>query len=171
MSLQPGTLKLAGGVGALLVCGGAGVTVAVDQHPASAPLRPPVSEASTSQPAATPASLVIPPSAVCSGSSDAAGAAGTDPQLAAIVGELQQAPTAQARRQILAGLPADERQQVTALLRRRAAGGAAANRRKGGPSCRGGSAVSGGDGGAATIAPSVSDAGPSVSPLTTTYVS
>jgi hypothetical protein len=162
VSLQPGRLKVAGGVGALLACGGAGVTVAADQHPASAPLRPAVIGASAPQAtAAAGTGLVIPPSPVCS-----AGAAAltTDPQLAAIVQQLRQAPTPAARRHLLVSLPADQRQQVTALLRRQAA----APVKKGGPSCLGGS---GGDAGGGTISPSVSAAGPSSSPLTFTYVS
>jgi hypothetical protein len=67
VSLQPRTLRIAGGVGALLVCGGAGTAVAADQRPAGAPLNPPVSHAATAAAAtATPGTaLVIPPSSTC----------------------------------------------------------------------------------------------------------
>jgi hypothetical protein len=204
MSLQPGALRLLGGLGAVLMCGGAGVTVAADQRPAGAPLRPPVDHGSAPVAAAARGGRVIPPTRVCSGAPAVAGVAArrpaatpaavpaaTDPRLQAILQQLAQAATPQARRQLLAGLPADQRQQVTALLRQRAAsappgqgtpaavkaggakaGGAAAGA---GASCLGvggstGSA-SGGSPDNGLLVPRVSDAGQSGPAITFTYVS
>ena len=177
MSVGPGALRIAGGVGALLVCGGAGVAVAADQRPAGAPLDPPVSQGA-SAPAGTAANggLVVPPTPVCAGTGAGAGrpAAGAatattvDPQLRALLMQIAQTPAGPARRQLLAGLSADQRQQVTALLRQRQAAarpkgtGAAGACRGGGPSATIG---------APTLTPSVSDAGPSGDPLTFSYVS
>lgn len=166
MSVASRTLRLAGGVGALLVCGGAGAAVAADQRPAGAPLRPPVHPAPAAfgaapSPGATP--LVIPPGSSCARGAGGAPASAADPALLPVLRELQRAATPAARRQLLAGLPADERQQITALARRRAAG-------RVGTACT--SAGTGADGvGPAPIAPSVSDAGGDVQPLTFSYVS
>jgi hypothetical protein len=183
VTLQPGTLRLAGGLGALLVCGGAGASVAADQRPAGAPLRPPVSNPSAPvAAAAAPGGLVIPPTPVCSGGTTAARAAApvaappaaTDPQLAAVLAQIAQAPAPAARRQLIAALPADQRQQVTALMRQRTPVAAAKRkpvagaRAGGGASCLAGG---GGSGSGRAIAPSVSDAGTSGPPVTFTYVS
>jgi hypothetical protein len=152
MSVGPGTLRLAGGLGALLVCGGAGLTVAADQRPAGAPLNPPVNQGSV--PVAT-GGLVIPPTPVCGGT-----AAATDPQLRDLLTQITRTPAGPARRQLLAGLTADQRQQITALLRRRQQGAA----------CRAG-AGAGATSEAPALTPSVGDAGPADQPLTFSYVS
>jgi uncharacterized membrane protein YgcG len=184
VSLQPATLKLAGGLGALLVCGGAGAAVAADQRPDGAPLRPAVSHGTAPVAEAASGGLLIPPTPVCSGPAGArppvaaaAAPRATDPQLAAVLQQLAQAPTAAARRQLLAGLTADQRQQVTALMRQRAAAAAAAKRGAagaragGGVSCLGGGGSGGGRGAGQAITPSVTDGGSSGPPITFTYVS
>lgn len=171
MSCGPGALKIAGGVGALLVCGGAGVTVAADQRPAAAPLKPPVAQGPVASSATAPGGgLVIPPTPVCAAGGAVNGTAvTTDPQLRSLLAQISQTPAGPARRQLLAGLSADQRQQVTALLRQRQA---AAARQKGagaGASCRGTGSTATST--APTLTPSVGDAGPAVDPLTFSYVS
>ena len=178
MSVGPGALRIAGGVGALLVCGGAGVTVAADQRPAGAPLNPPVSQGATA-PAGTAANggLLIPPTPVCAGTGTGAGrpaggaatATTVDPQLRALLMQIAQTPAGPARRQLLAGISADQRQQVTALLRQRQAAAARPKGTGAAGSCRGGGPTA--TIGAPTLTPSVSDAGPSSDPLTFSYVS
>jgi hypothetical protein len=190
VSVGPGTLKLAGGLGALLVSGGAGVAVAADQRPTGAPLNPPVSQRSAaSAPAGSTAStggLVIPPTPVCAGTGARARRAGggaaaggavsgttvtTDPQLNALLVQIAGTPAGPARRQLLAGLSADRRQQITALLRQRQQAAAGRKGAGAGPTaaCRG--AVSGATGDAPALTPSVSDAGSPGQPLTFSHVS
>jgi hypothetical protein len=177
VSVGPGALKIAGGVGALLVCGGAGVTVAADQRPAAAPLKPPVGSGATAS-AATAANggLVIPPTPVCAATGTGAGrvaggqtaAPAIDPQLRAVLAQLAKTPAGPARRQLLAGLTADQRQQITALVQQRQA----ATRQKGagaGASCRSGASTA--TSSVPSLTPSVGDAGPSDNPITFSYVS
>jgi hypothetical protein len=75
MAVGPGKLKLAGGIGGVLVCCASGVVVASNPKPGDAPLRPPVDpSAPLSRQVVTPSaapSLVIPQSTAC----DPAGAA------------------------------------------------------------------------------------------------
>ena len=58
----PGRMRVLGGVGGLVVCGVAGVTVAASPKPAGAPLNPPVDPPRTAD---ATAGLVIPATPVC----------------------------------------------------------------------------------------------------------
>jgi hypothetical protein len=110
-------VKLVGGVGALVACGVAGVTVAASPKPPDAPLKPPVDPgtplaATNAQAAArTTPGLVIPATPVCA----------VSPSLQPILAQLRAATTRAQRLAILQQLTPDQRQQVTAMLRMRAA--------------------------------------------------
>jgi hypothetical protein len=174
------SLKLAGALGAVVVCGAAGVAVAADTTPAAAPVRPPVdpaatlagAAAATASSAAGGDSLVIPPSSVCT-----AGTAGTgartrpagpvptpDPAIAAAVAQIRAATTKQQRQSILMQLPAGQRMQVTAylqLLTRPGTAGSCSASNSGGASMSS----------APVIVPSVVTGGPDATPAVVSAVS
>ena len=156
MTLSTRALKAFSAVGAVAVCSASGVLVASDPKPATAPLRPPVSGASSSASA-----LVIPPS--CGGASVATGGSMTalDPSLVPIVQQLQAAKAGE-RRAILGSLTPSQRLEVEAYVRglRRTASGAS------GVCAGSGGTVAGG-----SIAPSVVEAPAPAQPLINTYVS
>ena len=154
MNLGPGSLKVVAGVSTLAVCGVSGVLVVSDPKPASAPLRPPVSASGSNT-----ASLVIPPS--CAAPAAKGGSVTLTAAEMAVVRKLQAATTPAQRRAILAGLPAAQRQQITAWIA--AHGGTKA------AGCS--SAASGAGSGAAPVAPSVVDAAPGAQTASTSYVS
>jgi hypothetical protein len=162
MTLSTRALKVLSGVGAVAVCSVCGVLVGTDPKPAGAPLRPPVSDASS-----TSAALVIPPS--CGADGVAAGSTATrlDPSLLPVIQQLRQATTAAERRTILVSLSASQRLEVEAYVR-------ALRRTAPAPNGGCGNSVSAGGASArpdGSIAPSVVDAPPSTSPLINTYVS
>ena len=168
------SLKLAGALGTVMVCGAAGVAVAADTKPAAAPLRPPVDPAGAPAATATAAgdALVIPPSSVC-GAGKAGTAAGArpagpaptpDPTIATAVAQIRAATTRQQRQSILMQLPADQRVQVTAYLQLLTRPGTA------------GSCSAPGGGGTSTssapvIVPSVVTGGPDATPAVVSAVS
>jgi hypothetical protein len=128
-ALGPGRMRVLGGLGGLVACGVAGVTVAASPKPAGAPLQPPVDPHAPLSGVAHPSAsagggLVIPATPVCDVAGRGAAAAGTsvDPTLQPILMQLRAAKTRAERMSILQGLTADQRQQLTALLRNRARG-------------------------------------------------
>ena len=143
--LGPSHMRVAGAVGGVVACVGAGVAVASSPKPAGAPLNPPV-DTSLAVDRSTP-----------SPSATAAPACGVDPQVEAALQQLRAAKTRAERQLILRGLAADQRQQVTALA-------------AGADPC--GSAGSAAAEPMPTIEPSVVDGGgPAAPPITSTYVS
>lgn len=125
-SLGPGRMRVLGGVGALVACGVAGVTVAASPKPAAAPLKPPVDPAASlnghdvqAAANATPG-LVIPATPVCAASGSKAPATNSA-ALQPILTQLRAATTRAQRLAILQGLTPDQRQQVTAMLGTRTA--------------------------------------------------
>ena len=191
MRAGPRSLKIAGGLGTLVMCGTSGLVVASNSKPSAAPLHPPVDP---SAPLAATAgtsfgstgSLTIPITPTCTGSSGTTGANGgsaggsaaqgrpakLDPATAQVLFQLRQATTRQARQQVLQQamqqLTADQRLQLTAVLAARGQG--AGRGLIGGAGCRPA------DGqptppAEADIAPSVVDAAPSTAPVTVSAVS
>jgi hypothetical protein len=172
------SLKLAGALGTVLVCGAAGIAVAADTKPAAAPLRPPVDpaaalagvRAATSSPAAGGDALVIPASSVCTGGK--AGTAATtrpagpvstpDAAIAAAVAQIRAVTTRQQRQSILMQLSADRRMQVTAYLQ-------LLNRPGSATSCS--AQGSSGTSSAPMIVPSVVTGGPDAAPAVVSAVS
>jgi hypothetical protein len=157
VTLSTRALKALSAVGAVAVCSASGVLVAGDPKPPTAPLRPPVSGASSSAPA-----LVIPPS--CGGAGVATGGsmAALDPSLVPIVQQLGQATTAGERRAILGSLTPSQRLEVEAYVR---------GLRRSASDAPGGCAGSGGIAAGGSIAPSVVEAPAPAQPLINTYVS
>lgn len=160
------SLKLAGALGTVMVCGAAGVAVAADTKPAAAPLRPPVDPAAAPAvaAAATGDALVIPPSSACTAARPAGPAPTPDPTIATAVAQIRAATTRQQRQSILMQLPADQRIQVTAylqLLTRAGAAGSCSAPRSGGTSTSS----------APVIVPSVVTGGPDAIPAVVSAVS
>jgi hypothetical protein len=147
VTLSTRALKLVSGAGAVAVCGASSVLVALDPKPSTAPLRPPVAQATSGA-----SGLLIPQSC----GNDAT----LDPSLLAVAQQLRAATTAAARRVILASLTSSERLEVEAYVR-------SLRRQPTAPTGSCGDASSG----HGTIAPSVIDAPPSTQPLINTYVS
>ncbi|HXA30130.1 MAG TPA: hypothetical protein VN193_15430 [Candidatus Angelobacter sp.] len=148
-------MRIAGAVGGVVACVGAGAAVAASPKPGGAPLTPPVDTAvavdrSTPTPRASPTPCPV----------NVPGAAQTpvDPSLVPVLQQLRAATTAAARQAILRGLTADQRQQVTALMRRAPAAPAPA-------------AACGGAQPEPMIQPDVVSAAPSTAPITNSYVS
>jgi hypothetical protein len=141
-------MRVAGAVGGVVACAGAGVAVASSPKPAGAPLNPPVARATAS------------PSPSASAAASSAACAVNQTDLAATVAQLRAATTPAERRAILQGLSADQRQQVTAMLR----GGVALVA----PGCGGGAVAVAP---APTIQPQVVSATPGATPITNSYVS
>lgn len=158
--MGPGQLKILGGTVSALVCTGSALLVADDPKPASAPLKPPVS----SHPEVAGDGLVIPPT--CATTPPGSRPRRTRPTVPLTAGEQAAVQKWDAtrdpaqRRAVLAALPADQRQQVTAYLQNRAAGG------NGG--CSAGSSPSSSSG---TVVPSIVDTPGSVTALSNSYVS
>jgi hypothetical protein len=158
MRAGPTTLKLAGAAGTLVVCGASGLAVAVDTKPPSAPLKPPVTGASTATAGSSPVAqtnasggLVIPAGSTCGQAAQAAGGARATPPpvpagLQTVARQYAQAKTQQQRQQVLSGLTPDQRMQLTAYLQQ------VAQSRQGGKtgglglSCLGGSTAGGSEG-------------------------
>lgn len=141
--LGPSHMRVAGAVGGVVACVGAGVAVASSPKPAGAPLNPPV-DTSLAVDRSTP-----------SPSPTAAPACAVDPKLQAALLQLRAAMTRAERQAILRGLTADQRQQLTALA-------------SGANSCGPGSGAAEP---MPTIEPSVVDGAPTAPPITTSYVS
>ena len=165
MRLSAVSLRVAAGASTVGLCALSGVVVAADTKPVAAPLKPPVGTTQSVTP-----SLAIPATQLCQkgpGNAAPGPAAAPLPSLdaanKALVKQYQAATPAE-RKQMLAGLTADQRQQVTAYLAAvKARAGAGASRTKG---CAPQSSPDGG-----VIAPTVSDA-PSVGPsIANSYVS
>jgi hypothetical protein len=146
-------LRVAGAVGGMVACVGAGVAVAASPKPSGAPLTPPV-DTSVAVDRATPSPCATDPAGMAT--------TPTDPALQAALQQLRAATTRAERQAVLRGLTADQRQQVTALLRRPAAGAAAATP----PPADCGVAQA-----EPIIQPDVVDAAPSAPPITNSYVS
>jgi hypothetical protein len=189
MGAGPGTLKLAGSIGTLLVCGASGLVVASNTKPADAPLKPPVDPNASlgqlvAQSAAQPPSVAIPTTPVCEpanagiysqgGANNGAGAANVMPDAAVtqVLQQYRQAKTAQERQQVLKQavqtLSAADRQQLTAVLQQ------AAKKPQSGkgslPGCLGTSSGSS-TGSDPSIMPSTVDAPASATPVTVSAVS
>jgi hypothetical protein len=145
--LSTRALKAVSGVGAIAICGVSGVLVAIDPKPSTAPLRPPVADATPGT-----SGLLIPQSC----GRDAT----LDPSLLPVAQQLGAATTDAARRMILASLTSSQRLDVEAYVR-------SLRRQTPAPtgSCGGASGAQG------TIAPSVIDGPASAQPLINTYVS
>ena len=183
MSLGPTGLRVAGGLGGVVVCGAAGLAVAADTRPPAAPLRPPVSGAPAATASSSSGGLVIPSTPVCqragagrgtqaSGVGAAGAAAATpDATVRSLVQRVRSAPAAQRRsllQQAASSLTSDERLQLAALLRRAAAAGSGTGSAVGG--CRGQDAVPGDAGG--SVSPDVVAGGAAVqAPVTFSAVS
>jgi hypothetical protein len=148
-------LRVAGAVGGVVACVGAGVVVAASPKPSGAPLVPPV-DASVAVDRSTPSA------APCSTKPAGMATTPADPALQAALQQLRAATTRAERQAALRGLTADQRQQVTALLRRPPGGAAAPPP----PPADCGVAQS-----EPMIQPDVVEAGPSAPPITNSYVS
>ena len=104
-------LRVAGAVGGVVACVGAGVAVAASPRPSGAPLTPPVNTS-----VAVDRSTPSPPP--CPTNPAGMATTPTDPALQAALQQLRAATTRAERQAVLRGLTADQRQQVTALMRR-----------------------------------------------------
>jgi len=180
MKAGPRSLKIAGGLGTLVMCGTSGLVVAGSTKPASAPLHPPVDPSAPLAATATTSggsggSLTIPITPTCTAPSASGVAqnpsAKLDPAVTQVLLQLRQATTRPARQQVLQQamqqLTADQRLQLTAVL---------ARGKGAGEGTAGGAGWCAGAGQPAPssepdIAPSVVDASPSTAPVTVSAVS